>query len=445
MKTFRLGGIHPHAEKHFSQGHEIEAIASPKEYTLLLSQHIGSPAKCVVKAGETVFAGQMVAQAAGFVSAPVHTPVAGKVKKLDKVRDAMGFWQDAVIITAEEAMVENAGGTPSPEATVEPASEPQTPGEIVRRVGDCGVVGLGGATFPTRVKLTVPEGKHADFVLINGAECEPYLTCDDQLMRQRSREIISGVQLLMQAVGVSKAYVGIEENKPEAIDAMKAEASASGCDIEVVTLKKKYPQGGEKQLINAITGRVVPASGLPIDAGCIVDNVATAYAVYQAVALSRPLTERVVTVTGPDVRRPGNYLVRIGTPIIDVIEAAGGLPDDTGKVLAGGPMMGRAVSELSAPVTKGLSGLTILPRSQSWRRPEQTCIRCMRCVDACPMGLQPYLLGTLGKLHLAEESRDQGVMNCIECGSCTWVCPSSRPLVDYIKLAKQLVRSLPRE
>ncbi len=429
MKTFRKGGIHPDGSKLTSEAAVI-AIQMPAELALPLSQAIGAPSKPLVKAGDTVQRGQMIAEAGGFVGAPVHSPVTGTVKKLDHVHTPQGQWQDAIIITPD---TEAQDTDPAP-LTAEEA-EALTPAEIVKAVGDSGIVGLGGATFPTRVKLSPPEGKVPDTIIINGAECEPYLTCDDRLMRTGAAEIISGTRLIMRSVSVSRAIIGIEENKPQAIAAMR-DAAAPYPDIEVVVLKKKYPQGGEKQLIQALTGREVPAGGLPVDVGCIVDNVATAYAVHQAVVMRRPLTCRIVTVTGPSLQRPGNYLAPFGTPLSALIEAAGGLPEDTGKVIAGGPMMGRAVSCLDAPSTKGTSGILVLPQEMSSRRDAGPCIRCGRCVDACPMGLEPYLL-MLHAVHSRwDDARSRGVMNCIECGCCSYSCPSSRPILDHIKLAK---------
>lgn len=429
MKTFRKGGIHPDGSKLTSEAAVI-AIQMPAELALPLSQAIGAPSKPLVKAGDTVQRGQMIAEAGGFVGAPVHSPVTGTVKKLDRVHTPQGQWQDAIIITPD---TEAQDTDPAP-LTAEEA-EALTPAEIVKAVGDSGIVGLGGATFPTRVKLSPPEGKVPDTIIINGAECEPYLTCDDRLMRTGAAEIISGTRLIMRSVSVSRAIIGIEENKPQAIAAMR-DAAAPYSDIEVIVLKKKYPQGGEKQLIQALTGREVPAGGLPVDVGCIVDNVATAYAVHQAVVMRRPLTCRIVTVTGPSLQRPGNYLAPFGTPLSALIEAAGGLPEDTGKVIAGGPMMGRAVSCLDAPSTKGTSGILVLPQEMSSRRDAGPCIRCGRCVDACPMGLEPYLL-MLHAVHSRwDDACSRGVMNCIECGCCSYSCPSSRPILDHIKLAK---------
>lgn len=310
-----------------------------------------------------------------------------------------------------------------------------TRGKIIDAIKAAGIVGLGGATFPTHVKLTLPPGKKADYLLLNGAECEPYLTCDDRLMREHPAEIVRGLELLMKAVDAPKGIIGIEANKPEAIAAMR-EAAAGNPAISIAELRTAYPQGSEKQLIEALTGRRVPTGGLPIDVGTVVDNVATAYAVRNAVDCGRPLTERLVTVTGPSLANPGNFLVADGTPVSDLIEMAGGLPADTGKIIAGGPMMGRAVSNPEAPAVKGLSGIVVLPRSESERPEAGPCLRCGACVRACPMGLEPYLLMAMGQLHLDDEARDHGVLNCLECGSCSYVCPAARPILDYIKLSR---------
>ena len=433
MKTFHKGGIHPDASK-LTADVAVVALPAPAEVVLPLAQCIGAPAKPVVKPGDEVTAGQLVAEAGGFVSAPIHTPVAGKVKKIEKVRTPQGLWQDAIIITTD-AEVPAIAAEPRSKAEIEAL----TPKEIVDIIGQAGIVGLGGATFPTRVKLTPPEGKVADLIVINGAECEPFLTCDDRLMRTEAAGIIEGTRLIMRSVGVSKAVIGIEENKPEAIAAMTA-ACVQYPDIDVVSLKKKYPQGGEKQLIVALTGREVPMGGLPVDVGCIVDNVATAYAVYQAVALRLPLTARIVTVTGPTLSNPGNFMVPFGTPLQTLVDAAGGLPEDTGKVIAGGPMMGRAISDLSAPSTKGLSGIVVLPESEALRRKSRPCLRCAKCVSACPMGLEPYLLMLYAERSRWEDAAARQAMGCIECGCCSYTCPSDRPLLDYIKLAKINIR-----
>lgn len=438
MKTFRKGGIHPPEEK-LTSGSPVTEIETPAELCLLLSQCIGAPSKCIVRPGDSVARGQKIAEAGGFVGAPVHSPVDGKVKRIEKVRTLRGTWGEAIII--ETAPAENSQQPDdTPERTLADALR-LPPEELRAIIADAGTVGLGGATFPTRVKLTVPEGKCADFIIINGAECEPYLTCDDRLMQESPQAVLAGTRLIMRAASAPAAIIGIEENKPEAIAAMRA-ACAGHHDISVVTLRKKYPQGSEKQLVEALTGRRIPPGALPLDKGCIVDNVATAAAVFDAVCHSRPLTRRIVTVTGPSVARPGNYLVPFGTRLRHLIEAAGGLPDDTGKVIAGGPMMGQAVADLDAPTVKGLSGLLLLPDSLARRSAPQPCVRCARCVDACPMGLSPYLLVAQSERALWAEARANNVTSCLECGSCNYICPSGRPLLDFIRLAKAEARKL---
>ncbi|MBD5311401.1 MAG: electron transport complex subunit RsxC [Bacteroides sp.] len=433
MKTFHKGGIHPNPDKLTADMHTMP-VAAPAVCRLMLSQAIGAPAKPVVKPGESVTAGQMVAEAGGFVSAPVHTPVSGTVKKIEPVRNPQGLWQDAIII-------ETAPGENPEEQRQSRTIDEVSPKEIIDIVGRAGIVGLGGATFPTRVKLSVPSGKKAEVIVINGAECEPYLTCDDRLMQENPKAIVDGTRLIMKATDCQRAVIGIEENKTLAIEAMR-KAVRDIPSITVEVLVKKYPQGSEKQLIEATTGRVVPAGGLPIDAGAIVDNVATAAAVADAVLRGLPLTARIVTVTGPAVSKPGNFLVPLGTPVSTLIELAGGLPEDTGKVIGGGPMMGRAMCDLEAPTTKGLSGVLILPRGMSMRAEAGPCIRCARCVSVCPMGLEPYLLMTLGELGRWEEAKARGAANCLECGCCSYTCPASRPLLDYIRLDKMEIRKL---
>lgn len=447
LKRFKKGGIHPDPMK-LTAGRPIMATKAPSEVSLLLGQHIGAPAKCIVKPGEMVAAGQKIAEAGGFVSAPVHTPIAGKVKKIDLVRDAQGLWKEAVIIEAVTA---------EKEETTQPATETidfsdsnplrsaheieaLTPKEIVDIVGEAGIVGLGGASFPTRVKLSIPEGKKADIFIINGAECEPFLTCDDALMRRYPSEILSGVRFLMKAVSAPRAIIGVEANKPEAIAAL-TNAAMMVPEIEVVPLRTRYPQGGEKQLIQALTGRVVPAGGLPIDAGVVVDNVATAFAVYRAVKFGEPLMKRVVTVTGVSVDKGGNFVAANGMKTADLIDMAGGIPKNTGKVISGGPMMGRAMSDVSAPLVKGSGGVLLVPEKNAFRGVVSPCIRCCRCVEACPMSLEPYLLQTLGEFNVPEEAKEAGVLNCMECGCCSYVCPSNRPIVDYIRLSKLQIRA----
>jgi electron transport complex protein RnfC len=307
-----------------------------------------------------------------------------------------------------------------------------------------GIVGLGGATFPTHVKLSVPKGSVCEFLIINGVECEPYLTSDHRLMIEKGEELIIGTQILMKALNVTKSYIGIENNKPDAIEHLSKIAKEYNANIEIVALKVQYPQGGEKQLIKAITGREVPSGGLPIHVGVVVQNVGTTYAIYEAVQKNKPLFERVVTITGKSVKEPGNYMVRIGTPTSMLIEAAGGLPEDTGKVISGGPMMGKALNSLEAPVAKGTSGILILPKTDSKRGKVMPCIRCTKCVSVCPQGLEPYFLMSLSEKQMWEKAEKEHNMDCIECGSCSFICPSDRPLLDYIRFGKQNVGALIR-
>lgn len=434
MKTFKKGGIHPAAMK-LSAGAPIVELPYPAQLRLLLSQSIGAPAKPVVKAGDHLEFGQLIAEPGGFVSAALHSPAAGTVKAIENIKDAQGRWAQAIIIDVDPGFKVPAEPEPLKVSEVEKMS----PEELVEKIRNAGITGLGGAAFPTAVKLTPPPDAKAELIIINGAECEPYLTCDDALMRSKALQIIKGVRIIMQAVGVERAIIGIEENKHEAISAM-LNATSSYHNIEVVELKKKYPQGGEKQLIEAITGIEVPDGALPVAVGCIVDNVATAYAIYQAVYQNIPLVRRVVTVTGPSFLRPGNILAPIGTPTSALADFIGGIPDDTGKLIAGGPMMGRAISEPEAPTVKGFSGLLALPESMSRRKEARECIRCGACVEGCPMGLEPYLLLLLQKYGRLDEFKAADAMSCIECGSCSWQCPSSRPLLDYIKLGKGELR-----
>jgi len=307
--------------------------------------------------------------------------------------------------------------------------------EITKKVSEMGIVGLGGATFPTHVKLSVPDGKTVEHLIINAVECEPYLTADHQLMMEKGEEIMVGISVLMKALSVQKAIVGIENNKPDAIEHL-TKLSANYTGITVEALKVQYPQGGEKQLIKALINREVPSGGLPLDVGCVVQNVGTAFAVYEAVQKNKPLFERVVSVTGKSVSKPSNFMVRVGTSADLLIEAAGGMPEDTGKVVNGGPMMGKALSKTDVPIAKGSSGILIFPKEESVRTAMQPCIRCAKCVTVCPMGLEPYLLMTTTQLSNYERVENERVMDCIECGSCSFTCPSTRPLLDYIRLGK---------
>lgn len=430
LKTFRIGGVHP-PENKLSAGEKIKVLPVPEQVIIPLGQHIGAPATPVVQKGDTVKAGQLIAQTAGFVSANIHSSVSGTVVAIDNVTDAAGLSKPAITIKVEgDEWLPEIDRTDKLERNITLSKE-----EIVKAIAAAGIVGMGGATFPTQVKLTPPPGSKAEFLIINGVECEPYLTSDHRVMLEKAEEVIVGVQILMKAIDVKKAIIGIENNKKDAIEHLQQIASKV-LGIEICPLKVKYPQGGEKQLIQATVGRAVPSGALPIAVGAVVQNVGTALAVYEAVMKRKPLVERVVTVTGKSVKQPGNYLCRIGTPISKLIEAAGGIPDDTGKVIGGGPMMGRTMVNVDSPVMKGTSGVLLINNQEAERKAVRNCIRCSKCVTVCPMGLEPYLLAKLSMFNLLERMEEEKVMDCIECGSCSFTCPSTRPLLDYIRLGK---------
>ena len=439
MKTFRIGGVHP-AENKLSAGKAIETLALPKQAVFPLSQHIGAPATAIVKKGDVVKVGTKIAEAGGFVSAAIFSSVSGKVNKVDAVIDASGYRKPAIFIDVDGDEWEESidrSSTLVKECTL-------TPEQIVAKVKDAGVVGMGGACFPTHVKLSPPPGCKAECVIINAVECEPYLTADHRLMLEKADEVLVGVSILMKAAKVTKGYIGIENNKPDAIKLM-TEKAAQYPGIEVVPLQVKYPQGGEKQLIDAVIGRQVPAPpAIPINVGAVVQNVGTAFAVYQAVQKNKPLFERVITVTGKSVAQPSNFLARIGTPMQQLIDACGGLPEDTGKIIGGGPMMGKALVNTDVPTAKGSSGILIMNRKEAKRGEVQNCIRCAKCVSACPMGLEPYLLSALAENTEFERMESERIMDCIECGSCQFTCPANRPLLDYCRLGKGKVGAMIR-
>lgn len=438
LKTFKLGGVHPHDNK-LSAGRAIETLPLPASVTIPVSQHLGAPSTVIVKKGDSVKVGQLLAKSSGFVSTNIHSPVSGKVKKIDSAIDASGYRKEMIFIdTEEDEWVESIDRSQTLVRTNELDAK-----AITDKILEAGIVGLGGATFPTHVKLMPPPGLKAEILIINGVECEPFLTSDHRLMLEKGEEVLIGTQLLMKALHVDRAVVGIENNKADAIQHLTRLAEKYP-GITVGALKVKYPQGSEKQLIKAITGREVASGALPISVGSVVNNVGTAYAVYEAVMKNKPLFERVVTVTGRSLSQPSNFMVRLGTPVSALIEAAGGMPDDTAKVISGGPMMGKAVSSVDIPVTKGTSGILVLNQTQAHRKTVQNCIRCGRCAEACPMGLEPYLLMTLSELSNWEKSENERVMDCIECGSCSFSCPANRPLLDHIRHGKATVGKIIR-
>jgi electron transport complex protein RnfC len=438
LKTFKIGGVHP-PENKITAGKKIEILPLPKTVFIPVAQHIGAPSTALVNKGDAVKVGQIIAKSSGFVSTNIHSSVSGKVKKVDVSVDSSGYPKQGIFIDVDgDEWLEGIDRSETLNSTFD--LDGMT---IVQKIQEAGIVGLGGATFPTHVKLVPPKGMKAEVLLINGVECEPYLTSDHRLMLEKADEILVGTQLLMRAMNVEKAAIGIENNKPDAIQLLTDKAKNYN-GITVIPLKVKYPQGGEKQLIKAVTGREVPSGGLPIAVGAVVSNVGTAFAVYEAIQKNKPLFERVVTVTGKGVSNPSNFKVRIGTATSELIEAAGGLPENTGKIISGGPMMGRALASLDVPVTKGTSGILVMLESEAKRGGYMDCIRCSRCVSVCPMGLEPYLLMTFGQKQIFDRAEEDRIMDCIECGSCSYTCPSNRPLLDYIRYGKGKVGAIIR-
>ena len=441
MRTFPIGGVHPSDNKEWSKASAIEAMELPDVVNIPLAQHIGAPAVAKVAKGDKVKVGELIAEAGGFVSANIHAPISGTVTAVDMQLNGQGLRQ--MMITIKREGDEWAEGIDRSDALVEECS--LEPAEIIARIKAAGIVGMGGATFPTHVKLSVPEGKHAESLIINGVECEPYLTSDYRTMLERGEQLIVGTRILMRALGVEHAYIGVEDNKLDAVSHLRSIVGAAK-DVKVVALRTCYPQGGEKQLIAAITGREVPAPpALPIDVGAVVCNASTAVAVYEAVQKNKPLVERVVTVTGAEIRSPKNLLTRFGTPVSALLDKCGGLPEGDVRVLNGGPMMGRPLSNVAMPVMKGTSGITVISGKAALRGEPSACIKCAKCVEACPMGLEPYLLQRYTTKHAWDEVEKNDIVSCIECGCCQFTCPANIALLDYVRLAKQTVMGIIRE
>ena len=440
MKTFPMGGVHPSDNKQWSKGSAIEAMELPDVVNIPLAQHIGAPATAVVKKGDSVVVGQIIAEPTGFMSAAIHAPISGTVTAVDMQVNGQGLRQMMITIKREgdewDAAIDRSQ-TLVTECNLEPKA-------IIEKIKAAGIVGMGGATFPTHVKLSIPDGKRAEILIINGVECEPYLTSDYRTMLERGEQLVVGVRILMRAIGVTKAVIGVEANKPDAVKHLQT-ILAGATDIKVQMLKTQYPQGGEKQLIAAVTGREVPAPpALPIDVGAVVCNASTAVAVYEAVQKNKPLIERVVTVTGSAVPAPKNLLTRFGTPVEALIAKCGGVADGDVKVINGGPMMGRALSNIGMPVMKGCSGITIMVGDAAKRGVESACIKCAKCVEACPMGLEPYLLSKQARKKAWDAMESNDITSCIECGCCQFTCPANIPLLDYIRLGKQTVMGIIR-
>lgn len=429
MKTFKIGGIHPEENK-LAKANPVEIFPIPKQVTVFLTQHLGAPSVPQVQKGDKVKVGQLIGKAEAFICANVHSPVSGTVAKIEPVADFLGYKKDAIVIDVEgDEWAE--GIDTSTELKKEITLTKQ---EIIDRMKACGIVGLGGACFPTHVKYMVPPDKKVDYLLINAAECEPYITVDYRMMLERADEVMVGIEAMLIASGAPVAMIGVEANKPDAFEHL-TKVAANYKDIQVVKLKTKYPQGAEKQLIKALTGRSVPNGKLPIEVGCIVNNIATAFAIYEAVQKNKPIIETFTTVSGKSVKNLKNYRVRIGTCINDILNVVG-IPEDTGKIISGGPMMGKAISNLNAFTVKGMSSLLLMTEKESKRGEVYECLRCGKCVHACPMGLEPYMLHAFSELQRYEDCEKYGIMNCIECGSCSFGCPSNRPILDMIRVGK---------
>lgn len=427
LKTFP-GGVHPHDHKHFSASVPIENFPLPARVVIPLSQHIGAPSAPIVKVGDEVLAGQKIADAGGFVSIPQHASISGKVTKIESYPHPAGARSLAIEITGDGA-----------DNWVELADEKEfmnlSTDEMKNRIGEAGICGMGGAGFPTFVKLSPPADKPIDTVILNGVECEPYLTSDYRLMLEKAEDIISGLKILMKVLNAKQGIVGIEANKPDAISLMQ-KLTASESSLSVVPLKLQYPQGAEKQLIYAVTRRRVPAGGLPMAVGVVVQNVGTAFAIYEAVRYKKPLVERIISVTGSVVKKPKNLRARIGVPFSELVEYCGGTTAPVGKIISGGPMMGFALPDLLAPMAKGSSGLVLLNEKEAHGIEERNCLRCARCVDVCPMNLLPSLIVQAvkaGDLDLAVKS---GLEDCMKCGSCAYACPAHIRLVQWIDTGK---------
>ena len=431
------GGIHPESCKGSSSGLGIRKISPPAQVIVPLIQHIGPPCRPLVKPGDKVKTGTVIAESEKFISAPIHSPVSGTVKVIKKTsHPVLGYCESVIIDSDQKDEKEYSQGVSQTNF------ENLTPETIREKVKSAGIVGMGGAAFPTHVKLSPPKEKAINTFILNGAECEPYLTCDDRLMQERAAEIIQGMLLLMKAAGVTNGIIAIEDNKPAAIQSMRSSVTNLQhvtCNLQLVTLPTKYPQGGEKQLIKALTGREVPPLKLPFDVGCIVDNVQTAYAVYEAVYLNKPLFERVITVTGDAVKEPSNISVKIGTQVSFIVNECGGIKDKLGKLIIGGPMMGMAQYTMDMPVIKGVSGILLLSEKYSVFKKEQYCIRCGKCKESCPVKLVPTDIAKAAEYGRFDIVTVLNAADCIECGCCSYVCPSRIPLVQLIKYAKRAI------
>lgn len=432
------GGVHPAGNKEITCKSKIQDSKGPDTLYVPLSQHIGAPAKPLVKKDDVVKKGQLIGESGGFVSANIHSPVSGKVKEIKKMSVVGGNLADCIVI--ENDREENISSEIAPYGDYKNLSAERLL-EIVKEIG---LVGMGGATFPTHVKLNPPEGKVIETLIINGAECEPFLTADHRLMLEEGEDIINGTLAFMKILGVKKAFIAVEDNKKDAIENLK-KLSANHSEIEVVDLKTKYPQGAEKQLIYVVTGKEVPSGGLPADAGAIVDNVATVAQFAKSLRTGMPLIDRVCTITGGAVNEPKNLRIKIGTLYSDIIDECGGFKGEIAKIVSGGPMMGIAVADTKIPSNKGTSGLLCLSEKEAYISPTKNCIRCGKCVEICPMSLEPVFIATYATKGNFDMSKHYYALDCIECGGCSFICPSKRPLVQMIRVAKRQIMAQSRK
>jgi len=429
--TFPKGGIHPRESKDLTEKLAIETLPSPVSVEILLNQHFGAPCSPLVKKKAEVQEGDLIGEVEAGLGANVHTSVSGTVKNI-------GASAHPTAVSAPSILIER-NGDAAPKEYGPTYWEELTREDMLGRVKAAGIVGLGGAGFPTHVKLAPPPEANVDTLILNGAECEPYLTTDHRLMLESPDEVVQGAKIILKVLGIEECRIGIENNKPDAIEAMKeaaAKYSGNGTTISVVPLNVKYPQGSEKQLIESLTGRRVPGFGLPFDVGVVVQNIGTTLAVYEAVALNKPLYEKVITVSGKGIQRPANLKVKIGTRLSDIVSYLGGTRPELAKVIMGGPMTGFALPSLEVPIMKTTSGVLFLSEDEIDTRSHGPCIRCGWCVDVCPMGLSPNEIGIFVEAGRPGETSQFGVFECFECGCCAYVCPAKRPLVQFIRLAK---------
>ncbi|MBI4930525.1 MAG: electron transport complex subunit RsxC [Bacteroidetes bacterium] len=431
--TFRHG-IHPEEYKELSEHCRVERMPFVEEYILPLAQHLGAPSKPLVQKGNKVKRGQKIAAANGFVSVALHSPVDGTVTGISLAENPNGQMVQSIIIKADPFSTQQL--TPS----IPKSYEEMNVKEFIASVQDAGIVGLGGAAFPAHVKFSIPEGKTCRYIMLNGCECEPFLTSDHRTMVEYPDDVMDGIRILQHFLKAEKIFIGIEANKPDAINILHEKAKNSGLPVEVIPLKVKYPQGAEKMMINAIIAKEVPSGKLPLDIEALVTNISSIAAISQWFRKGQPLIERIVTVTGTAVKRPANILVPFGTPMRDVVELCGGITSEAARILLGGPMMGMVQKSLDIPVVKGTSGILILTSDEVKDLSQYTCIRCGRCLEACPMYLNPSLLGMLAKKGLWEEMETNHILDCFECGCCSYVCPSGIPLVQSFRVGKSIIR-----